>query len=129
MKVSKTLREYIEEQVNIKAEQSAHLADLQKKADVAKEKLRSEKNVLEAKFNAELRNAMKKYGLRTGVGREPYVSISCCYEHDLAEVIAYTTAKNELCEKKRLAVLNIIAEMELGGTKAELMEKLNNLTF
>ena len=128
MKVSKTLREYIEKQVNIKAEQSAHLADLQKKADVAKEKLRNEKNALNDKFNAELKNAMQKYGLRTVVGREPYVSIACCYEHDLAEVIAYTTAKNELCEKKRLAVLNIIAEMELGGTKAELMEKLNNRT-
>lgn len=54
---------------------------------------------------------------------------SGAYSNNLPEVIAYENAKRELREKKRLATLNIIADMELGGTKAELMEKLSNLQF
>ena len=127
MKVSKTLREYIEEQVNTKANQSESILVLKKSADDATKRFKDEVDNLEKKFSEELQKAMSKYNLNNS--RNPYVSIGYCYDRDLPEVIAYLNATRDLAEKKRLAVLNIIAEMELGGTKAELAEKLKNLTF
>ena len=127
MKVSKTLREYIEAQVDLKAEQSEKMIALKKSADDAANKLNNEIKNLEKKFSEELQNAMSKYNLRSP--HKPYVSIGYCRDGDLQEVVDYYNAKRDLNEKKYAAVLNIIAEMELGGTKEELTEKLNNLTF
>lgn len=127
MKISKTIREFIEEQVRIKAAQSPRIAELEQVANEAKKNFKAEKDKLEKEWNKALKEMAKKYHIEHC--RPPYVSFSYLYEHDLPEVIAYNKAKDELYEKRRLATLNIIAEMELGGTKAELMEKLSNLQF
>ena len=127
MKISKTLREYIEEQVNIKANESKTIAELKAKADEATAKLDAERKELQDEWNKIWKSVTEKYGVNL---RYPAsVSLNGAHSMDLPEVIAYNKAEIELCEKKRLAVLNIIAEMELGGTKAELMEKLSNLQF
>ena len=127
MKISKTLREYIEEQVNIKANESKTIAELKAKADEAAAKLNAERKVLQDEWNKTWKSVAEKYGVSWRYA--PSVSLNGAHPNDLPEVIAYENAKNDLREKKRLAVLNIIAEMELGGTKAELMEKLSNLQF
>lgn len=120
MKVSKTLREYIEGQVHMKAKQSSNIVELERKANEAKEKFNAEKAKIEDEYREAIKNLHKKYNF----AEKHYAG-----DYNLPDVIAYKKAESELEEKERLAVLNIIAEMELGGTKAELMEKLDNLTF
>ena len=127
MRVTKAIREFIEEQVRMKAEASPNLAALKQKADEAEKKFNDEIDALTTKFNAEVLYALKKYNLNTK--QNPYTHIGYAYDRDLPEVIAYHKAKDELRDKERQTVLDIIVEMELGGTKAELMEKLNNLQF
>lgn len=127
MKVSKTLREYIEEQVAIKANESKTLADLKAKADEATAKFLAEHDALQDEWSKAWMKVLDKYNIEHN--KNIYVSLPCAYHYHLPEVCAYQDAVRELANKKRLAVLNIIAEMELGCTKAELMEKLNNLTF
>lgn len=120
MKVSKTLREYIEGQVHMKARQSSKIVELERKANEVQEKFEAERGKLEEEHIEAVKNLAQKYGIEYK---------RSAYSFNLPDVIAYRKAESELEEKERLAVLNIIAEMELGGTKAELMEKLNNLTF
>ena len=43
MKISKTLREYIEEQVRIKAEQSSRVIELEKRANEARKRFKDER--------------------------------------------------------------------------------------
>ena len=78
----------------------------------------------EKKIENEYRKAIEELAKKYNIPEN-----RCAYDSNLPEVIEYNKARDELYTKRRLAVLNIIAEMELGGTKAELMEKLNNLTF
>ena len=120
MKVSKTLREYIEGQVRMKAEQNTQIVELERRANKTKENFFSEREKIENEYRKAIEELAKKYNIADN---------RCAFEFNLPEVIEFRKAKSELEEKERLAVLNIIAEMELGGTKAELMEKLNNLTF
>ena len=120
MKVSKTLREYIESQVHMKAEQNSQIVELERRANETRESFLSEREKIENEHRKAIEELAKKYNI---------AEHRSAFEFNLPEVIAYRNAKSELEDKERLAVLNIIAEMELGGTKAELMEKLNNLTF
>jgi len=47
----------------------------------------------------------------------------------LPECKEYRKVYEEIHNKARQTVLDIIVELELGGTKAELMEKLNAIEF
>jgi hypothetical protein len=125
MRVTKNIREYIEEQVRIKAEQS--IVELKQKADEATKNFIADRDKAEKLCEAILKKLMDKYPL--DCRHQPYVSFGCCYERDLPEVKAYYEKLNKLQEKRRLATMEIIAEMELGGTKAELMAKLDALKF
>lgn len=127
MKVSKAIREYIEEQVRIKADASPTIAELKAKENETTEKFIAEMEALVDEWSKVWISVLDKYNIE----HRPNISVSLPYGHscNLPEVKAYQDALRELYDKKRLAVLNIIAEMELGGTKAELMEKLNNLQF
>ena len=127
MKISKTLREYIEEQVNIKANESKTIAELKAKADEVIAKFEAERTTLQKEWNEIWKSVVNKYNMNCRY--VPSVSVSYGTINDLPEVSAYNKAKNELVEKKRLAVLDIIASMELGGTKTELLEMLSNLQF
>jgi hypothetical protein len=127
MKISKTLREFIEEQVNIKAKESKNIAELKAKADEATVKFQVEHEALRDEWSKAWMAVLDKYNIKHS--QTACITLPCSYHSNLPEVIAYHDAERELYSQKRLAVLNIIAEMELGGTKAELMEKLNNLQF
>ena len=120
MKISKTIREYIEEQVRIKAEQSTRLVELEQRANEVRKNFSAEREKIEKEYRKAIEELAKKYNISEK---------RSAYEGCLPEVIEYNKVRDELYAKRRLAVLNIIAEMELGGTKTELMEKLNNLTF
>lgn len=127
MKVTKSIREFIEEQVRIKAEQSTSILELERKADEASKKFEDEMKTLKDKMETEFRNVLKKYNHKYADGM--HLGSHMCSSRDLPEVIAYHKAIEELREKMRRATLDIIVEMEMGGTKAELMDKLDKLKF
>lgn len=128
MRVTKTIREYIEEQVYTKVKQSAKLAELEQKKDNAIKDFLEDKENSEKVCGTYLNDLIKKYQL-VPHRFNPRVEFIGIYEQNLPEVIEYSKTKREIEDKAHKAVLNIIAEMELGGTKAELMEKLDALKF
>jgi DNA-binding Lrp family transcriptional regulator len=111
MKVTKTIREFIEDKVAEKLRQTMNIAELESKAKEETEN-----------FTAELSQLFEKYGI-TGCNRDYYT------KHYLKAVREYNEAYEKLRIKKNSIVRRIAAEMELGGSKEELMEKLDNLKF
>lgn len=129
MRVTKTIREYIEEQVRAKAKQSAKLVEVEQKKDKAIKDFDEDKKRFEAMCQTYVDQFVNKYQLNLKEFVKPCASFHCCYEHDLPEVQEYYKVRNEIYEKARQIAIDIIVEMELGGTKAELMDKLNALEF
>lgn len=129
MRVTKTIREYIEEQVYAKAKQSANLVELEQKKDKAIKDFNEDKKNTEEMLKAYVDQFITKYRLKLREFVKPCVSFHGITEHDLPEVQEYYKVRNEIYEKARQIALDIIVEMELGGTKAELMDKLNALEF
>lgn len=127
MKVTKAIREFIIEQIRIKADQNTHLEELRRKAEENKEEFRVALERLDDEYDKTAKAILNKYGVDT-TNRKYGGSLSH-YEHGISAVCEYNKARQEILEKRRAAELSIIAEMELGGSKAELMEKLNSLQF
>ena len=129
MRVTKTIREYIEEQVRTKAKQSAKLAELEQKKNKAIKDFNEDKKKFEAMCQTYVDQFVNRYQLNLKEFAKTGVSFYGCYEHDLPEVQEYYKVRNEILEKARQTAIDIIVEMELGGTKVELMDKLNALEF
>ena len=134
MKMTKTIREFIEEQVTERVESNAKLIELREAADAACNRWN---NVLEAarkEFDAKLAELGATHGLAYtdyyGNPANPQISsfrnADCRY---LPEVKAYDEYRAQLNSKRDRAIKDIIVSMELGGTKAELMEMIAALEF
>ena len=134
MKMTKTIREFIEEQVTERAESNAKLIELREAADAARD---SWNNALEAarkEFDAKLAELGATHGLAYtdyyGDPADPQISsfrnVDCRY---LPEVKAYDEYRAQLNSKRERAIKDIIVSMELGGTKKELMEMIAALEF
>lgn len=128
MRVTKTIREYIEEQVRSKAMQSPKLVEAEQKKDKAIKDFLEDKKRYEEVCQTYVDDLVKKYQINVGF-MTPRACFEGIYEHKLPESIAYHQLRSKLQEKARQTALDIIIEMELGGTKAELMDKLNTLKF
>lgn len=124
MKLSKAVKEYISEQIRIKAENSKRIEELRIKADEARKAFNHDCDLLHKKLNKEANEIFKKYRLN-----DKGVYIGGFYDYHLPAVIAYNKACEELKKKCRMAELNIISTMELGGNKADLMKMLEELQF
>lgn len=125
MRVTKTIREYIETQVYAKAKES--VAELKKKAEERKKNIENDIEILNKECKPLVQKLLDKYpecfssyAKYEIIGYDPYY---------LPEEKAYREAYHNACNKAKLYTIEIIAEMELGGTKAELAEKINNLKF
>lgn len=125
MKLSKAVKEYISEQIRVKAENSKRIEELRIKADEKSKELHEDVKLFYDEVDKMIDSFCRKYGMNED--RVGYNTIDC--EWHLPEVMAYKAAKEELKEKQRLAELNIIATMELGGNKADLMKMLEELQF
>lgn len=122
MKVTRTIREFIENQIRSKAEES--LAELKKRADEATEEYYRDASDVD-KQCCELVNALyKKYNITNCVAGR-----NCAAAYNLPEVKEYEKARSNAYNKISRIVTEIAATMELGGTKAELLEMINNVTF
>ena len=134
MKMTKTIRELIEEQVAERAESNAKLIELRESADAARERWNNALEAARKEFDAKLAELGATHGLAYtdyyGNPADPQISnfrnADCRY---LPEVKAYDEYKAQLDSKRNRAIKDIIVSMELGGTKAELMEMISALEF
>ena len=122
MKVTKAIREFIEQQVEIKANQA--LEPFAKKREAAIQGATEDIGKLQKEVDSMFQIIINKYNIE----RKPYMRLPNL-ESYLPEVKEYNEKICEFYNKRRSIVIEIIAEMELGGTKAELIEKINNISF
>ena len=125
MRVTKAIREYIEQQVSLKANQSESIVELKKKADDEEPRFKNDVEVIQNECRKKMQDIADKYGIQNSYSR--YLTVNDGYL--LPGNIRYREARDELLKKKNLAITEILATMELGGTKAELMEMIDKLTF
>ena len=136
MKMTKAIREFIEEQVAERAESASNtrLTELREAADAARDRWNDALETARKEFNAKLAELGAAHGLAyvsySGVPADPHIgSFSCTDGHYLPEVKAYHEYKAQLDSKRARAIKDIIVSMELGGTKKELMEMIAALEF
>ena len=134
MKMTKTIREFIEEQVTERAESNAKLIELRETADAACNRWNNALEAARKEFDAKLAELGTTHGLAYtdyyGNPANPQISnfrnADCRY---LPEVKAYDEYRAQLNSKRDRAIKDIIVSMELGGTKKELMEMIAALEF
>lgn len=134
MKMTKAIREFIEEQVTERAESNAKLIELREAADAARNRWNSALEAARKEFDAKLVELGATHGLAYtdyyGNPANPQISnfrnADCRY---LPEVKAYNEYKRQLDCKRDRAIKDIIVSMELGGTKQELMDMIAALEF
>ena len=134
MKLIKTIREFIEEQVTERAESNAKLIELRETADAACNRWNNALEAARKEFDAKLAELGATHGLAYtdyyGNPADPQISsfrnADCRY---LPEVKAYNEYKRQLERKRDRAIKDIIVSMELGGTKQELMNMIAALEF
>lgn len=136
MKMTKAIREFIEEQVTERAEGASNtrLAELREAADAACNRWNGALEAIQKEFDAKLAELGAAYGLAGtdyyGNPASPHVGYFKNTESRyLPEVKAYNEYKAQLERKRDRAIKDIIVSMELGGTKKELMEMIAALEF
>ena len=134
MKVTKIVREFVEEEINKKypmpEPDKIGMAQLDNDINDAKERIRKEAGEF-------IFNKMKEAGI---VIDEKMVSIKVIdwryfdkngvsYYNGTVNALraAYEEVSNKVKAKRETALKNILVSLELGGTKKELMEMLANL--
>ena len=134
MKMTKAIREFIEEQVTERAESNAKLIELRETADAACNRWNNALEAARKEFDAKLAELGATHGLAYtdyyGNPANPQISnfrnADCRY---LPEVKAYDEYRAQLNSKRDRAIKDIIVSMELGGTKKELMGMIAALEF
>ena len=134
MKMTKAIREFIEEQVTERAENDAKLTELREAADTARKRWDDVLKKAKKEFNAKLAELGEAYGLvyqtYSGEVVHPQIySFQYVENRYLPEVKAYDEYRAQLNNKRDRAIKDIIVSMELGGTKKELMEMIETLKF
>lgn len=134
MKMTKAIREFIEEQVTERAKNDAKLNELREAADTARKRWDDVLKEAKKEFNAKLAELGEAYGLvyqtYSGEVVHPQIySFQYVESRYLPEVKAYDEYRAQLNNKRDHAIKDIIVSMELGGTKKELMEMIESLKF
>ena len=134
MKMTKAIREFIEEQVTERAESDAKLNELREAADTARKRWDDVLKETKKEFNAKLAELGEAYGLvyqtYSGEVVHPQIySFQYVESRYLPEIKAYDEYRAQLNNKRDRAIKDIIVSMELGGTKKELMEMIETLKF
>ena len=126
MRVTKIIREYVEETVNgIYDPIIGNCSnDYSKKKNEVEEIL--EKMVNE--FDAAAKKVIKEHGftINSWYGKEQHIIGYTCNFGD-KEFKSVADKRNELRDEKRRKIQDILVNLELGGTKAELDEMLKNI--
>ena len=136
MKMTKAIREFIEDQVTERAESASNtqLTELREAADAACNRWNSALEAARKEFNAKLAELGAAHGLACidyyGKPVNPQITgFQYADRRYLPEVKAYDEYRAQLDNKRDRAIKDIIVSMELGGTKKELMEMIEALEF
>ena len=135
MKMTKNIREFIEEQVSdrLEAATAGRKQELKERADLARSNWKNMLDNAKLAFEAQLLEMANSIGYEYigygGAHSNPGISFHCVDNSYLPEVKEYETYCRELRNKEAKAVKDIIVSMELGGTKKELMEMIAKLEF
>ncbi len=136
MKMTKAIREFIEEQVTERAESTSNtrLTELREAADAARDRWNNALEAARQEFDAKLAELGAAHGLAcadySGKPASPQIAnFRYTDNRCLPEVKAYYEYKAQLDSQRTRAIKDIIVSMELGGTKKELMEMIAALEF
>lgn len=136
MKMTKAIRELIEEQVTERAEiaSNTRLTELREAADAACNRWNNALEAARKEFDAKLAGLGATHGLAYtdyyGKPVNPQITgFQYVDSRYLPEVKAYDEYRAQLNSKRDRAIKDIIVSMELGGTKKELMEMIGALKF
>ena len=110
MRVTKTIREFVDHQVNLKMEQSVSLTELKRKADETEQEYMQETKSDQREYQEKLRNICSKYGINTEDIGTSYMS--CPGKYYLPEVEQYQKLRQELCDKTSSLPWNSAAQKQ-----------------
>ena len=126
MRVTKIIKEYVEETVNgiydpIIGNCSNDYSEKKNEVEEILEKMVNE-------FDAAAKKVIKEHGftINSWYGKEQHIVGYTCNFGD-EEFKSVADKRNELRDEKRRKIQDILVNLELGGTKAELDEMLKNI--
>lgn len=126
MRVTKIIREYVEETINgiydpIIGNCSKDYSEKQNEVEEILEKMVNE-------FDVAAKKVIKEHGftINSWYGKEQHIIGYTCNFGD-EEFKSVADKRNELRDEKRRKIQDILVNLELGGTKAELDEMLKNI--
>lgn len=128
MRVTKIIREYVEKRVReIYGEPTAEERLYEEEKTKFENEIKLANERIRKIIEEEAKKISNPYGLHLDITTSTIYS-SWRYGGELPEIQAKAREKeNERSEKKRKAIEDILVNLELGGTKAQLEEMLNNL--
>ena len=126
MRVTKIIKEYVEETVN-----GIYNPIIENCSKDYSEKKNEVEEILEKmvdEFNAAAKKVIKEHGftIDSWNGEEKHIINYTC-NFGKKEYGSITDKRNELRDEKRRKIQDILVNLELGGTKAELDEMLKNI--
>ena len=126
MRVTKIIREYVEETINgiydpIIGNCSKDYSEKKNEVEEILEKMANE-------FDVAAKKVIKEHGftINSWYGKEQHIIGYTCNFGD-EEFKSVSDKRNELRDEKRRKIQDILVNLELGGTKAELDEMLKNI--
>ena len=126
MRVTKIIREYVEETVN--GIYDPIIRDCSKDYSEKKNEVNEILEKMVDEFNAAAKKVIKEHGftIDSWNGKEKHIISYTCNFGD-EEFKSVADKRNELRDEKRRKIQDILVNLELGGTKAELDEMLKNI--
>ena len=126
MRVTKVIRDYVEETVN--GIYDPIIRDCSKDYSKRKEEVEGIIAKMTNEFNTAIEKVINEHGFTinswNGEKRQ-IINYTCYFGNKEYELIA--DKRNELRDEKRRKIQDILVNLELGGTKAELDEMLKNI--
>ena len=126
MRVTKIIREYVEEAVN--EIYNPLIENCSKDYSKKKNEVEDILKKMVDEFNVAAKGVIKEHGftIDSWCGEEKHIiSYSCNFGNKEYKSVA--DKRNELRDEKRRKIQDILVNLELGGTKAELDEMLKNI--
>lgn len=133
MKMTKAIREFIEDKVQERVDSHPDLLAAKEAADAEAKAFATDIETLQTRFNTELRELSNRYNYSyPAYGGEPLpvmARMDCYSVQHLPAKKEYNQLRQEINHKADQAAKEIIVSMELGGTKAELLAMIAKLNF
>lgn len=133
MRLNKEIREYIENLINDKAMENAKLKELKAAYDAEKEEMEARVTAIVDEANAKLAQLCEETGFKhkswNGELCPITVEIRNFARNDLPAYEPYNDLKRELSRQAQEKTKEVFVSIQLGGSKDDLMQTLDDITF